>query len=209
MKSARTLHLYAVTASVLISLVCTTSAMATESTALCKAHENTCAAGNQVKTVHLVAGTVTLKTSLVTVLCLSSLMTTEPLSALGHPLLVKVTELSWVNCGSNMAHTNCKLKTVIFPVFDLLKISLNYATATVLHLGVEVSCGEVLLCTFESAETESASWEFKGALREFATGHGSLSAANWVLAKTTGLLCPAKNEWTGFYEPLEHVYVIS
>jgi|SRR5690349_10278822 len=178
-------------------------AAATESTSLCKVNESPCASANQVKTVHM-TGSMELKSTAFTILCLSSLLTAETESGLGHPLGLKVTGLIFSACGTTSAHNNCTLKAVILPLFDLLKISLNYATASVLNLGVQLGCGEFLKCGYEG---EGASWEYQGALREFATGHGMLSSTEWPLAKTEGLLCPAESKWTGLYEPLEHVYV--
>jgi hypothetical protein len=203
MKALRNLGFSLTVALVAICFAGSSLAIATESTSLCKINESPCASGNQVKTVHM-TGSMELKSTALTVLCLSSLLTAETEQGLGHPLGLKVTGLIFSACGTNSSHNNCTLKAVVLPLFDLLKISLNYATASVLNLGVQFMCGELINCVYEGG---GASWEYKGALLEFGTGHGMLSSAEWVLAKKEGFLCPAESKWTGLYEPLEHVYV--
>jgi hypothetical protein len=198
----------ALAAVVAMALVGATSASAKENTQLCKVHQEPCAAGNAPTSVHFVAGTTVLKTSIITVLCLASLVVATPLG-LGTaptPQVLHNTEITWSNCGTNPAHNNCTVTTLAPGLVDLLKTALNLGTATVLGAEVKVVCGEILNCTYGGAEVTGFTSE--GALHTAGAGHGMLTASELTVPVVGGLLCPATSKWNALYEPLEHLYIV-
>lgn len=182
------------------------SAMATGSTSMCKVNETPCAAGNQVKSLHMVAGTSVLKTSILTVLCLSSLAQVPITTTLGNPLKTgALTSLTWENCGSNAAHNNCTVTNLKLPTFDVLRTAAGLGEATALGAEVLVLCGESLHCVYGGAAVTG--FKVEGALHTAGAGHGMFTASELKVPKVSGFLCPAESKWTALYEPLEHVFL--
>lgn len=187
------------------------SVAAGEGTALCKTHEDPCESTNLVKELHAVAGTTILKTSILTVLCLSSLANVKveaPYLAEGtNPLGATFSELTWANCGSNKAHNNCSVTNLKLPLLDVTRTVLNLGTVNALNAEILILCGESIHCIYGGAEAKG--FTITGALHTAEAGHGMLSASELSVPKVGGFLCPSESKWTALYEPLEHVYVVS
>jgi hypothetical protein len=208
MKLIKTLGFATISAVAAMSLVGTTAVWASENTQLCKVHQEPCAAGSAPTSVHFVAGTNVLKTSIVTILCLASLAVATPLglgTAPNHQILHN-TEIAWSNCGTNVAHNNCTVTTLAPGLLDLLKTTLNLGTAIVLGAEVKMVCGEILSCIYGGAEVTG--FTSQGALHPVGAGHGMLTASELTVPVVGGLLCPATSKWNALYEPLEHLYIV-
>ncbi len=184
------------------------SASANQSTALCKVHQEPCAANNLATSVHMVAGITSLKTSIATVLCLSSLVQGTP-EPLGKPQGVTLTQVLWNNCGTNAAHNNCTVTTLKPGLIDVLKTALNLGTAEALNTQVLVFCDLFidLHCVYGGASVKGFSVE--GALHTAAAGHGRFIAKELEVPNVSGAFCPEKSFWTASYEGLEHQYIVS
>jgi hypothetical protein len=209
MRLIKAFGLVAMAAIAAMAMLGAASAVASENTSLCKIHQEPCAEANRAKTVHFVAGTTVLKTSILTVLCLSSLVKGEVegtgLATAPNPLGVKVTELLWNNCGSNTEHNNCEVKNLKLPLFDVLKTALNLGTAIALGPEVLVKCGESLHCVYGGKEVKGFTVE--GALHTTGAGHGMFTATELEVPFVSGFLCPSVSKWTALYEPLEHLFI--
>jgi hypothetical protein len=209
MRLVRIITLSATMAIAGMALLGTSSATA-GNTALCIIHESPCAVPNRVSSVHFVSSTTTLLTSLVNILCLSSLFsgTTEN-GGLGNPLGITVNSLTFSNCGTTAAHNNCT-KTVLKPgLIDILRTALQLGTATWLGLEVLVEClisgGITLHCVYGGAAVTG--FVVEGALHAGGGGHGKITGS-LTLPKVSGLLCPATDIWDIVYESLSHFFLV-
>ncbi len=227
----------AVAAVAAMALVGASSAMASQSTALCTKNENPCKtkAGleaekvatpteNVVSSVHFVnIGSPELKSTFlglpITILCLESLAlgTVEGtgLATAPNPLGVSITELTWKKCGTNAEHNNCKeIKTLSLPLFDVLNTGENKGTAIALGPTGGTSKTEVLVeCTIAGVTLHCiyGGTEIKPFSVEGAlvgsSGHGMFTATNLVVPMISGKNCPAESKWTALYEPLVHTFI--
>jgi hypothetical protein len=213
--------LAALTAVAAMAFVGASSAMAKENTALCKVHQEPCAEGNLVSSVHMIALDPILETSLATVLCEESLAlgaveknekTKKFLAAAPEPLGVNITELTWKNCKTTGSATNnCTVTNLKLPLFDVLKTALNLGEATALGAEVLVKCTNIPLigelhCVYGGASV--GPFAVEGALHKEKTGHGMFTATKLTVPKIKGTFCPETSKWTALYEPLEHLFIV-
>jgi len=186
------------------------SAMATFSTSLCYEESTSleCPAGQRVHEFTMSAGTVYFKTSLLTVLCLSSKMKSlvESQNNLDNPLQVKVAELTWENCGSNADHNNCTVTNEKLPLFDILKTGADLGTATALGPEVHIVCSG-LNCYYGSAVVEG--FVIESALHTGGAGNGMLTVPQILEPHVKGFLCPKTAHLEALYEPTEALWLRS
>jgi len=207
MKVFKTLSLTAVAVTAM-AFISAPSASATLNTLLCKVHQEPCPAASLPSSIHLVSGTMVLKTSLVTILCLGSLITGTPLG-LGtapSPQIIHLTQITWTGCGTNVAHNNCTVTTIAPGLLDILRTALNLGTDKFLNMQIQMICGEITSCTYGGAEV--AGLIVEGALHTAEAGHGMFTANELSLPVVGGFLCAATNKLTVLYEPLEHLFLV-
>jgi hypothetical protein len=217
MRLTKMFGLAAVAAVAAMAFVGTTSAMATFNTSLCSeaSAELACPAGKQVAEFSMKAGvTKLLGSNGVLVLCLTSKGTgaAESGVTLGNPLLYKLTELVFLNCGTNAEHTNCTVTTEQLPLIKILKTAADLGTATVnpaLPAKVHVVCSGFIDCTY-SEPAEGKSFAIESAGHTEGSGNGMLTANELQVEKLAGgFLCPKSSKWTALYEPLTALYIRS
>jgi len=198
--------LAAIAAVAAMAFVGASSASATLNTLLCKTHTEPC--NSLPASVHFVAGTTVLKTSIVTVLCLGSLVVATPLGLGTAPArqVFHNTALTWTACGTNVAHNNCTVTTIKPGLVNVLRTALNLGIALVEGAEVKVVCGEVLSCTYGGPTV--GEFAVEGALHTAEAGHGKLSANELTVPVVGGLLCPATSKWTASFEALEHLFLV-
>ncbi len=189
-----------------MALVGASSAMASESTALCKVNEEVCASGNQVKAIHMVTvGEPLLHTNILDVRCLSSLAqaTVGALGTAPTAQVATVTSLTWTGCGQgeNKTH-NCEVTTLKNPTFDVLRTAPNKGTAIALNAEVLVLCSGFLHCVYGGKEVKPFTIEGSSAT----AGNGMFTATKLSIPVVSGFLCPSTSEWTALYEPLEKIF---
>lgn len=181
-----------------------------ESISLCKVNEDPCAAGNQLSSVHLVAGTTVLKTSLLTVLCLSSLaLITNGIfgpTLATNPIHYVTQTLTFSNCGSNAAHNNCTMQNLsTIGLVDVQKTAANLGIAEALRAEVLINCSGFVHCVYGGSmggiAVEGA--EHKG------ISNGMFTFNELSIPKISGTLCPSSASLTALYEPTQEVYVSS
>jgi hypothetical protein len=196
-----------VAATALMAFAQVAPAMATN-TQICKLHQEPCAVGNRVTSVHFVSGTTLFLSTFATALCLSSLLsgTVGPLAA---PQKITVTTLTFTNCGTTAEHNNCTVKTLKLGEIDVLKTALNLGTATWLNLEVLISCPSLgIHCIYGGAAITG--FTFQGALHTAETGNGKVIGSTIGILKVSGgLLCPEQVQWHVAYEALEHLFLVS
>jgi len=187
------------------------------STALCGAHEDPCLE-DPLAAVHLelAEGTIfQLLSSVSTILCLEVLATAGATEGTtGNPLPLQMS-LSFANCGSNSAHSNCTISAIEQPVVELLRTSLNLATlsGTSEQPGVvNVQCtiiGFPVDCDYSG---EELTFPVEGAEHTEGAGNGRLVAEK-TPAKLTealgGFFCPENSTLDFSLEALEPTYVVS
>lgn len=194
------------------------SASATSS-ALCVLHEEPCLTKHQlelakaenpkenvISSVHMTAGITTLQTSVAKVLCLSSLAQ-GTVGALGSPQKVTIAAsgLTWSNCGTNAAHTNCIVTTLEGGTIDLLKTALNLGTGTILGSEVLVAC-DLLIDIHCVYGGEVEGFGLEGAGHTASAGNGMFNANAVEVKRIKGAFCPEESKWTALFEPLTALY---
>jgi hypothetical protein len=204
MKLIKMFGLAALTAVAAMAFVGASSAMAEPGkTALCKAPELVCSAGNQVKVIHMVAEDSKLLSSLGEVLCETALGLGEVL-ALGEPSqVIHVTALTWTGC--KRSGNSCTVTTTSLGTMTLTNTGSLLGKVVSEGLKVNVKCGIFINCTYggtvelgaESAEhTEGA-------------GNGMITAENYPVEKLGSGICPSEAKWDALFEPLEATYIES
>jgi len=185
------------------------SSASAEHTALCKEAAALCPEDKLVKSIHMTAGTTVLKTSILTVLCLSSLAEghiTSP-NYLGAPLVGTLLPIVWSNCGSNAAHDNCSVTTLAGGTISALKTAAGLGTATSENAKVLVLCSGFLHCVYGGPSV--GPFNVEGAGHTAGAGKGMFTATELKVPNISGFLCPSESKWTALYEPLENTYASS
>jgi hypothetical protein len=211
MKLIKMLGLAAVAAVAAMALVGAGTAMATGPTALCKVHTDPCPAGSLYPAGTVVEGLATDPILLGTffgftgtVLCEHSLVTGKLENALGTPLKVEITKITFTgNCKSTFGGS-CTVTTAKLGLLDVLKTALNLGIATSLGNEVKVVCGG-----FPSIECT-----FGGTPELHVEGHPvkHLTANGAALTAVSGSACPTNPRWDALYKvikPTENVFVSS
>jgi len=213
MRLTKMFGLAAVAAVAAMAFVGASSASAETWTTICLVHTSlVCPEKENIDLFTFKAvGSTILKTNIATVLCLTSKGALEvEKELLANPLLVKLHELVFLECGTNAEHNNCTVTVEQLPLLIVLKTALNLGTATVnkeLPAKIKVECGKLINCAY-SEPVEGKSIAVEGALHKEGSGHGMLTANELEVKKTGGLFCPATSKWTALYEPLEHLYLL-
>jgi len=137
-------------------------------TQLCSVHDSlVCPGDHEVEEFTAKAGTTVLKTNLATVLCLTSKVTAEVEGELlDNPLKVLLSELDFLECGTNSEHNNCTVTVEQLPLLTVSKTRLNVGTVTVnkeLPAEINVKCGKIINCTY-SEPVGGKSFAVEGAL---------------------------------------------
>jgi len=168
MRLIKMLGLAAVAAVAAMALVGGSSALAEASTTICSVHDSlVCPGDHEVEEFTAKAGTTVLKTNLATVLCLTSKVTAEvECELLDNPLKVLLSELDFLECGTNSEHNNCTVTVEQLPLLTVSKTRLNVGTVTVnkeLPAEINVKCGKIINCTY-SEPVGGKSFAVEGAL---------------------------------------------
>jgi len=223
MRPIKMFGLAAVAAVAAMAFVGASSASANTWTSLCDVHTSlVCPAGHLLELFTFLltkegaegkgGESAILKTSIATVLCLSSKGTVhveEGKPLLDNPLKLLVL-LAFKNCGTNAEHNNCTVTVLKNPLVTLLKTALNLGTATVskeLPAEVNVKCGFLINCTY-SEPLEGKSIAVEGGEHVAGSGNGMLTANELELKTIGGGFCPEKSKWNALYEPLKPVYIL-
>jgi hypothetical protein len=189
--------LAAITAVAAMAFVGASTASADFNTVLCEEHSAlVCPAGKKIELelVHItnLPGTLgrLLPSSGPTVLCLDILGLVEALD-LGvapEPQKFHSHSLSFTNCGTNSAHTNCEVTVEEQSLFDLLKIGLDEGSLEALNGKTRVKCDFVFFeldCVYNAT----------GLLFEVKGGH--LTANQTPVTAESGGLCPDESKVDG------------
>jgi len=197
----------------LVAMAILASTAMGEGISLCKVNEDPCAEKNQVSSVHLVAGTIVLKTSILTVLCLSALAVIDngvfgpTLVSGSFPIHYVTQSLTFSNCGSNAAHNNCAVQNLsTIGLVDLSKTAANLGSASALRAEVLVNCSGFLHCVYGSTVGPIL---VEGSGHNGAFGNGMFTFTELSIPKVSGFLCPATSNLTALFEPLEDIFVSS
>jgi len=212
MRLTKMFGLAAVAAVAAMGFVGASSAMAEKPTAICKVHTSlVCPNGQEVASFTFKSETIIFKTSIATILCLTSRGKAElEGQALENPLRLKLTEWMFLECGTSGTHDNCIVTVLKFPLILVLKTALNLGTVTVnkaLPAELTIKCGSLINCTY-SEPAEGKSIAVEGALHTEGAGHGMLTANELEIEKTGGVFCPKTSKLTALYETLEHIYLL-
>ena len=201
-----------VASSAMVLVGASTASASAKHTALCTEHTELGCSGEATEAVKFLALTSTLVSSLATVLCLGSHGTAEVekpfLSVEEERLGLHLTELTWVECGTNAEHNNCTVTTEAFPLLEVLKTALNKGASRVnssLPALIHVVCGSLINCKF-TEPVEGKEFAVEGAAGETPA---MLTATELEVKKAGGIFCPAVSKWTALYDiyRLEAVYL--
>lgn len=200
MRYLKTFGLAAVAAMAAMAFVGASSASANQSTALCKEASAllACPAAQLVTSLHGVAENPLLHSSLVNVLCASSLVKASVLG-LGKPQVAHLQELTWTGCHTH-GGTGCTVSTLLTGLFNVLKLSTTDAHAT--STGgtvVLVECGAFIHCSYGGtptllAEGSPAVLKASTTVKRDETGHASF-------------FCPETSTWLALYKNLTNVFI--
>ena len=199
MKYLKTLGLAAVAATAFMALVGVGSASA-HSTALCKANELPCAAGNVIAsgtsiTSQLKTGTTaTLLSSLGNVVCKKSGVSGKTTSGLGLSVTGNITSVTFTECtrgGENCTVTSPASSTNPFAASILVIPGTMNGEFTVTKPRATVKCGIFINCTFGF---ESVNLEAVGG------NPATVLASEVLLTFEEGGICPGESHWDAEYE---------
>jgi hypothetical protein len=166
-----------------MALLSVSSAAAQGSTVLCKALEETCAAGNKWENV-----TFELKATNPKITTVSPTLEVKcdksdvkgTLLTLGTPQKAEITSVTFTNCKIN--EVSCEVEGIHSGFGDLLRTNVNLGEAILLGTEVFVNCGEGLHCVYK----EGVKGHFLG---KTATTEAQLTV-NVGLSLQSGLFCP-------------------
>jgi hypothetical protein len=187
-----------------------TSASATNSTAACNEPSSLlpCPPEKLTTLIHATATSPLLHSSIVDVLCNSSLVAvtvlelgTAPNPQVGH---TEKGGLTWTGCHRHSGAA-CTVTTILEGLLLGLKTEANVATLESHLNAVRVQCGALIDCTYEGLPTLVA-------LSSTAT-HKALFHANTTVVKSTKnhpkSFCPNTSTWLALYESLTDVWIRS
>ena len=183
-----------------MALVGATSASAEMNTQMCKTHTGlTCGAGDAVTSHHMVlaSGTVGKLLSGVTVLCLSILVSAEPLG-LGEPQSLHTTSFEFGGCGTGSTHNNCTVTLQELPLANLLKTGLDDGTLIFTNGRVRTQCPNL-----------GQDCLYDGEGMAFTVGSQHLTANEATAWELGGkFFCPEEGLVDGLFETLTDTYVL-
>jgi hypothetical protein len=200
--------LAAIAAVAAMAFIGASSASATNSTAAC--NENSvalaCPAGKLSSSIHATATNPLLHSSIIDVLCSSSLIsaTVLDLGTAPNPQIGHTTALTWTSCHRHSGAA-CTVTTILEGLLLALKTKANFATLQSHLNAVRVQCGALVDCTYEGLPTLEA-------LSATATDKG-ITHANTTVEKSTKnhpkSFCPNTSTWLALYESLTNVWIRS
>ncbi len=196
--------LAAVAAVAAMAFVGATSASAAN-TQLCNTHTAlTCgSAATSVAMNNSGQGVGTLLTDLVNVLCLTLSGSGTPLG-LASPQQVHITNLSFTNCGTKSAHSNCQVSVLELPLANLNKTGLDAGTIEGTNGLTLVNCDNIdifgidIHCIYDATGLT------------FTVGAQHLTASNTsVNFVEGGGLCPEESFLDGLLKTTSNRYVLA
>jgi len=199
MKYVKMLSLAAVAAIAAMAFVGVGSASA-HSTALCKANELPCSAGNTLGSgaaikAKLVSGTVAnLLNSAGNVECKSSAVAGKTTSGLATTVAGEITSLTFTECKRGTESCTVTVKNLPYKASILVIPGTMNGEFTVTNPSAEVKCGSFINCTFGFSSVTLG-----------ATGGNpaKIVASNELLTLESGLICPGESHWDAEYEITE------
>jgi hypothetical protein len=184
------------------------SASATFDTAVC--NENSvplaCPAEQLTGEIHAVAVNTLWHSSIIDMLCNSSLLKATVLGLGAAPNLqtAHVTSLTWSGCHRHSGAA-CTFQTVLSGLLLLLKTKANSATAQFHLTALRIQCGALIDCTYEGLPTLEA-------LSATATDKGIIHANTTVEKSAKNhpkSFCPNTSTWLALYESLSNIWIRS
>ncbi len=140
---------------------------------------------------------------LVNVLCLTISGSGTPLG-LANPQSVHITSLSFTNCGTKSAHSNCQVTVLELPLSNLLKTGLDTGTLTGANGLTLVNCDNIdifgidIHCVYDATGLE------------FAVGAQHLTANDTSVSFVEGGgLCPEESFLDGLLVTTSNRYVLA
>jgi hypothetical protein len=168
-----------------------------QSTALCKADEEPCKAGNLTTEVHYEAEDILIHTSVLDYECDALLSAT--VLKLGAPQALDVQSLKYTNCNQGCTRTAKSLGS-----FSVLRNGAETADITAKGFEIEVKCGIYINCTYSF---ENLIGTVLGPLLTGDNGHITYEEAS--LPKIGGIACPEVAKLNALFVALTPVYVKS
>lgn len=202
MRLIKTFGLAAIAAIAVSAFLGPSSAMASGSTALCTAHQETCSAGNLTTSVHTIASNPLMHTSIVDVICDSTLLEGS-LLALGSPQAMHVTSIAFTNCRRHSGSA-CTIQAVLLGLAFILRTAKDLSTAYVTGGVVQVKCGIFINCSYGGEPAFTALGLTYG-------GNGTIHASMPLEEDAThsGGNCPSTATLLALGEPLAGIYISS
>ncbi len=148
------------------------------------------------------SGVGTLLTDLVNVLCLTISVSGTPLG-LAKPQQVHITALSFTNCGTKSAHSNCQVTVLELPLSNLLKTGLDAGTIAGTNGETLVNCDNIDIFGIDI----HCIYDFTGL--EFAVGAQHLTADDTSVSFVEGGgLCPEESFLDGLLKTTANRYIL-
>jgi hypothetical protein len=199
--------LAAITAVAAMAFIGVSSASANLDTAACITESALkCPDGELTTSIHATASNPLLHSSIIDVLCASSLISATVL-ALGtapNPQIGHTTALTWTSCHRHSGAA-CTVTTILEGLLLLLKTKEDQADLQSHLNAVRVQCGALIDCTYEGLPTLVA-------LSATKTTKG-MSHANTPVDKSAKnhpkSFCPNTSTWLALYESLTNVWIRS
>lgn len=196
MKLTKIIGLSLIAAIASMALIGASSAMA-ENTALCKADQEPCSAGNLTTEVHYVAEKIVIHTSLMDYECDALLSAT--VLKLGAPQVLDATSLVYTSCNQGCTRTVKALGT-----FSILRTKAESGTISGNGAEIWVKCKSLIDCTYSFNELTGT---VSGPLLTGDNGHLTFVEAG--LLKLGGFLCPTEARLNALFIPLQAAYLKS
>jgi hypothetical protein len=183
-------------------------------TALCKEHNSlTCAEEDLTESLHLVATKPPLlSSSVASITCQGSLATAgvSALASFPDRQKVTVTKVDWTDCRIMGLADDCTVTVDLLLPIELLKTSLNLASATVPEVELAFKCNILDLTELDCTFSDSVDFTVEGADHNEQSGHGRIVTDSAELDLLEGGdHCPEVLTWDATYESLEDFYVVA
>jgi hypothetical protein len=207
MRLIKKLGLAGIAAVAAMAFIGASPASANKDTVICV--ENSplvCPAGKFATEIHATATKPLLHSSIVDILCESSLISAK-LGGLGtapNPQIATVTALTWATCHRHSGAA-CTVSTILEGTLLILKTKPDFALVESHLNAVRVQCGALVDCTYEGLPILEA-------LSADATTKGVTHAKTTVIKSTKNhpkSFCPNTSTWLALYESLTNLWIRS